>query len=840
MSLATIGNPCAIEPFDKEWGVGVSGMAEDPSPFPRINKQLKWLEELEPTLDVERAELITEAYKRYAASPQIIKVARGLAHILENVSINIWPGELIVGEMAAPPLAYPLFPEFSYNWLCAELNDGSIASRKHDRMIYTQESTERALALQDFWRGNTVEERINARLTNEERKGSQVGAGIYFVDLYVYDGVGHIAVDYEKLLKIGYGGIRKEVEAHLAPLSRLNAGDIAKIEFYEAQLIVLDGVADFIHRYADLATKMAGAESDRTRKAELMRIAANCIQVASGPARDFWEAIQLWWFATNFILIESNGHSVTYGRFDVIFKEFYLNDIKNNATSREFAQELIESSFLKMHQLLKARGTGSTVVASGTRMGGTALDVGGVDANGHDVTNDLSYMILDAHAHTQIPNPWMGVRFHADTPWEFKVKVFNVIRIGTGEPKVFNDAANIAALLSTGKPIEHARNYVGIGCVEPSIPGKEYGWHDAAYFNMAKVFQLSINNGCCIGCNSGCKQYAACVGAGKTLGPPTGKLTDFTSFDQVLHAYDVQMKYWCERMVAADNIMDLSQQSLKPVPYLSLLVDDCIAKGVDISAGGAHYNHTGCQGVGTGTVADGMATIKQLVFDETKVTAKELLQALEDNWVGHEPLYALVNSDRVHHYGNDDKYADELANSAISSYIDNLKERPNARGGTFCPGVFSVSMNVAAGLFLTATPDGRRAGEPISDCLGPVHTPTASHDVKGPTAIANSVASLDQTRITNGTILNWKFTPNTVSGTTGRDNLIAVNDVYFEHNGLESQFNIVSKDTLLKAQAKPDNYRNLLVRVAGYSAYFTELDKQLQDDLIARTELSFD
>jgi formate C-acetyltransferase len=261
---------------------------------------------------------------------------------------------------------------------------------------------------------------------------------------------------------------------------------------------------------------------------------------------------------------------------------------------------------------------------------------------------------------------------------------------------------------------------------------------------------------------------------------------------------------------------------------------------VDISAGGAHYNHTGCQAVGPGTVADGMATIKQLVFEEKKVTAKQLLQALEDNWVGHEPLYALVNSDRVHHYGNDDPYADELAKVAISSYIDNLTDRPNARGGTFCPGVFSVTVNVAAGSFVTATPDGRRAGEPVSDCLGPVHTPTVSHDIKGPTAIAKSVGSLDQTRITNGTILNWKFTPNSVSGTAGRDVLIALNDVYFENNGLETQFNIVSRDTLLKAQAEPEKHRNLLVRVAGYSAYFTELDKQLQDDLIARTELSFD
>jgi pyruvate formate-lyase/glycerol dehydratase family glycyl radical enzyme len=835
-----VQEPCGIEPYDKEWGVGVSGMVENPSPFPRINKILRWMDSIKPGVDHERACLVTEAYKKHSDKSQIIKCAEALSNVLRNVTLRIYPDELIVGEMAAPAKSAPVFPEFSYNWILDEIKNNPWQNRKHDVHIMSEETEKRLTELGGYWCGKTVEEQIKSTCTDEELKGTSAGKGVYFLDLYTYGGIGHICANYEKLFELGFGGLKKKVEEKLGSLNLSLPEDIKKREFYYAQLIILDAVVVFINRYARLAKEVADKEIDPSRKGELLQIADNCEWVAENPPRTFWEAIQLYHIATCIILIESNGHSITYGRFDQLFYSFYKNDINNGTTTREFMQELIENFFIKIHQLNKIRDVGNTVIATGVRMGGTALDVGGVDRKGRDATNDLSFMVLDAHAHTRIPNPWMAVRLHANTPSEFKTKLFNVIRIGTGEPKILNDEVYIPAAMAYGRSLEDARDYVGVGCVEPDAAGKEYGWHDAAYFNMAKVLELAINNGKCVGCSSKCTRWDSCAGIGKQLGAQTGSLADFKSFDEVLDAYDKQMKYWCDRMVSGVNIMDITHQRLKPLPYLSLLIDDCIDKGVDVSAGGAKYNFSGPQGVGTGTVADGLATIKQLVFEEKKVTGAELLKAVNDNWEGHEHLYALVNSDRIHHYGNDDDYADELAHFALNNYCKHVENRPNARGGVFNPGVYSVSINVLCGFYQSASIDGRKAFEPISDCLGPVHTSCGSHDIKGPTAIANSVTKLNLERVGNGTILNWKFTPTCLSGETGRDNLISLIDTFFQKKGMQSQFNIVSRETLIDAQANPEKYKGLLVRVAGYSAYFVELSKALQDDIIGRTELSFD
>ncbi|NLA75268.1 MAG: formate C-acetyltransferase/glycerol dehydratase family glycyl radical enzyme, partial [Deltaproteobacteria bacterium] len=376
--------------------------------------------------------------------------------------------------------------------------------------------------------------------------------------------------------------------------------------------------------------------------------------------------------------------------------------------------------------------------------------------------------------------------------------------------------------------------------VEPCVPGKTYGWHDSSSFNMAKVMQLAINHGRCIDCSPECMRYSKCAGIGGRLGIDTGSLETFKTFDDVMDAFDKQMKYWCDIMINQVDKVDLAHQKLKPLPYLSLLIDDCIGKGVDVSAGGAKYNHSGPQGVGIGTVSDGLTAIKQLVFDEKKTDGATFLKALKADWKGYEPLYALVNSEKMHCYGNDDDYADDVAKFVAATYCRHVEHRPTAHGGEYMPGVFSVSQNVMAGFYTAATPDGRMAYEPLSDCIGPVHTKASSHDRSGPTAIAKSVAKLDHSRIGNGIILNWKFSPGAVSGETGRDNLISLMDVYFDCKGMQSQFNIVGRDVMICAQKQPEQYKDLLVRIAGYSAYFVELSEELQSDLISRTELSFD
>ncbi len=667
-----------------------------------------------------------------------------------------------------------------------------------------------------------------------------MGRGIYLLNLYMYGGIGHLQPNFEKLFALGFGGIKKQVIEKMGALAGSHNEDLRKKEFYQAELISLEAASNYLRRYASLAREMARKEKNILRRKDLEQVASNCDWVSESPPRSIWEALQLMFIATTIVLIESNGHSVSIGRIDQYLYPFYQKDIESGYATKETIQELLEIYFIKHIWWTKLRDRLTVIPNSGRGMGGDTLTVGGVDSEGNDATNDLTFMLLDAHAHTRLGVPWFAVRWHEKTPRELKIKTANVIRIGTGQPKVFNDQAAIPASLRSGRTLEDSRNYHVVGCVEIDAGGKEYGWHDAAYFSTSKILELAINDGRCIGCGQHCPRWDVCGGIGKKIGPSTGSLTDFTSFDQVLDAYDKQMKYWVDLMVEGIEIMDRVHQRLKPLPYLSTLIDDCTEKGIDVSAGGAHYNFTGPQAVGVGTVADGFATIKQLVFEEKKITADKLLKAIEDNWVGHEALYALVNSDKVHHYGNDDDYADELAKFGYDTYCKHVEDRPNARGGKYVPGVYSVSCNVAMGLVQWASPDGRKALEPVSDCLGPVHTWAGSHDIKGPSAMAKSVTKLDHIRAGNGTLLNWKFTPTCVAGESGRDNLISLLDVYFNRKGMHSQFNIISRETMECALANPDQYKHLLVRVAGYSAYFVELSKPLQYDIMGRTELSFE
>ena len=832
--------PLAIEPWDKEWGVGISGLAEEPSPFPRVNKILKRLKETDSTCNTQRAKIVTEGFEKYAAHPQNVKWALTLRDVLYRYEIAIWPDELLVGELVAPPNGAPVYPEFSIDWLMDEFENRPMENRKNDRYVISDQAKKDIADITPRWKGKTVSEAGIAMYTKKERQGSHLGKGVMLESLFLYGGVGHVCADFKKLLRVGFGGIRKEIEELNARIDTANPEDVNKQNFYKAELIMLDGVREFIERYGRLALEMAKSESNTARKIELERISENCMQTAEGAPRDFWQAVQLWQFAATLILIESNGHSITYGRFDDLFIDFYKRDIETGRHSREFMQELTELSFLKIHQLRKIRDTPAITFSSGTIMGGTALDVGGVDRDGKDITNDLSYMALDAHAHTRIPNPWMGVRLHEGSPMEFRTKTYNVIRIGTGEPKIFNDAPMIKSLIDYGAPPDDARDYVGIGCVEPAVPGKTYGWHDSGSVNLAKILQLSINGGRCIDCSAGCGFYKDCAGSGGSLGPNTGSLETFKSFDEVKASFDAQMKHWCDTLVSLVNKIDLAQQRIKPLPFMSLIVEGPIEKGTDISLGSAVYNHSGPQGVGIGTVADSLSVIKQIVFDENTATGAELLSALRADWNGYEPLYALVNSDRMHHYGNDDDEADEIARFVTATYCRHIERRPTAHGGTFKPGVFSVTNNVMHGSLVSATPDGRKAGEPVSDCIGPVHTRVASHDRRGPTAVAKSVAKLDHSRIANGLILNWKFSPTAVSGDTGRENLMHLMDTYFENDGMQSQFSVIGRRTMLAAQKNPNAYKDLVVRIAGYSAYFVELSQELQNDLIGRTELSFD
>lgn len=833
----------AVEPFDKVWGIGASGKAVDPSPFPRINMILDDTQKsTNGEVVPDRAMIITDIYKKMAGYPQIIVVAEAMAAVFRTIPIYIYDNELVVGTLGCMKKKAPVFPEFGLNWLVDEMEQGLLGyseKRTHDYFTHTDETYRQLKGIQEYWEGNCVEQRLLPILSEDEMKGSHIEKGLFLCNGYIFCGAGHLGINYERLLKIGYGGIAEEIKAKMAGLDHTKPDDIKKMNSLKADLIVNEAASDFILRHATLAREMAAKETNAARKAELKKIAGNCEQIAKGIPETFHQALQAVHFANTMVLIESNGHSISYGRFDQYMYPFYENDIKNSISTRGEMQELIENFHIKIWDMNKVRDHNSINIFANGGIGGPALTVGGIKADGTDGTNDISFMVLDAVAHTRIPTPWTAVRLHANTPYELKVKTVNLIRLGLGEPKIFNDDITIPTMIANGRSIEDARNYQVVGCVEPDATGKEYGWHDAAYFNMNKVLELAINHGRCTECSSQCPRYTKCAAVGKSLGIDTGGLEEFTTFDQVLEAYDKQMEYWCNNMIAMLNKVDLVHQEIKPLPFLSNLMEDCVENGVDVTAGGAKYNFSGPQGVGVGSVGDGLATIKQLVFEEKKVTGEGLLNAVKANWKGHEQLYAYINSDKVHHYGNDDYYADMLAKFGAETYCKHINGKPTAHGGHFQAGIYSVAVNVALGMMQYASIEGRKAYEPISDCMGAVHTLCCPHDIKGPSAICNSVTKIDHGKAGNGTLLNWKFSPAALDGDAGRDNLVALLETYIQKKGMHSQFTVASKETLLDAQKNPKDYTDLLVRVAGYSAYFVELSKELQNDIIGRTELSF-
>lgn len=818
---------CGLEPYDKCYGVGVSALGENFSPYDRINKLLKNFHAAPYTVDDQRAVLITEAYKQNKADPQIIKTAKALKYLLENVDIQINEHEILVAGNGAPMKSNPVFPEFSYAWVADEVKNFPFHLREYCPYApQTEKQKENLLSIEEFWKDNTIDDFSCARLTKEEIMASQRGYGLFVNTIILRAGVGHTSPNYVKMLSKGYIGIRKDIEAEMAKLDRKNPEDLQKIYYYQASLITLDAAEIYCKRYATLAREQAKT-ADEERAKELETIAETCDWISVNPPRTFREAIQLFLIGTAIIVAEANGQSISYGRFDQFMYPFYKHDLENGIATKEEMQELIEACFIKLTGMQKLRDKNAVRQASGRGLGGDCMTVGGVDRSGKDATNDLTFLVLEARNHTRLISPWMAVRFHKNTPYELKVVTANSIRIGTGEPKIFNDEVAIPAGLGKGYSLEDARDYTVVGCVEIDAAGYEYGCHDATYFNVSRVLELAINDG-------------KWLHDGVQMGIHTGYLKDMKSFDEVLKAFDKQMENLVGLMISSVNTIEQVHKEYKPLPYLSLFIEDCVKNGRDVTAGGAKYNHSGPQALALGTAADSLATIKQLVFDEKSITAEELIDALKKNWEGYEKLYRLVNSDKVHHYGNDDDYADELAKFVFDTYCKYVEHRPNVRGGEFAPGVYSVAGNVPHGMVQWASADGRQAYEPVSDCIGAVHTHVASHDIKGPTAMLNSVAKLDHERAGNGTLLNWKFNPSAVQGEIGLKNLIALLDMIVDKKLMHSQFNVITKEQLLAAQADPDKYKNLLVRVAGYSAYFVDLGKDLQRDIIERTEYSFD
>ncbi len=768
-----------------------------------------------PEICGERAKLITECYKETEGQPMSLRRAKALEKILLGMSIRIEDDELIVGNQCSMPRSAPVFPEFSCDWLEAELD--TLEKRSADVFLISEDVKKNLREdVFPYWKGKTNHEIATAMMKQEALDAGN--AVVYTVGNYYFNGVGHISANYGKVMREGLDAVVAEAEAAKEKFDFANANQMMSLHFLESTIIANKAVITFANRYADEAERLAAAEQDAARKVELLEIARICRKVPAQPAETFMEAVQAFWFVHLIIQIESNGHSISPMRFDQYCYPFYAAS-KDSMTSEQ-VQEVLDLIWLKMNSLNKVRDEVSTMAFAGYPMFMNII-AGGQDREGHDATNDLSLMLLQAAANTKLYAPSLSVRIHENTPDVLYMKAAELSRMGLGVPAYFNDRIIIPALLARGLSLEDARDYGIIGCVEPQVGGKTEGWHDAAFFNMAKVVELTLNNG-----------YDERTGM--QVGLKTGDVAEMKTFDDVMAAYAKQMEYFVGLMAHSDNMVDLAHGKNVPLPFLSSLVEDCIGRGKSLQEGGAIYNFTGPQGVGVANAGDSLTAIKKLCFDDKAISLPELKKAIDKDFEGCEEVRQMLLN-RAPKYGNDDDYADDIAVESANIYCAEVNKYVNPRGGQYQPGLYPASANVPFGSVCEATPDGRKKGSPLADGV----SPTGGVDVAGPTASVNSVAKLDHEVTSNGTLLNQKFHPSAVKGKAGLRNLIAVTETYFKNGGFHVQYNVIDRKTMEEAQEYPEKYSSLVVRVAGYSAFFTALDKSLQDDIMSRTEQVF-
>lgn len=828
----------------------------------RIPKLVENLYAKMPEIESARAILITESYRQTENEPMVIRRAKAFAHILENIPIVIRDLELIVGSTTIAPRGCQTYPEFSYEWLEAEFD--TVETRSADPFYISEKTKQELKEANAYWKGKTTSELATSYMEPETLLAME--HNIFTPGNYFYNGVGHVTVKYGEVLAIGFSGIKAKAQAELDKLCLADGDYQKKSRFLEAVMISCDAAIEYARRYARLALKEAEECTDPVRKRELLQIAQNCANVPEKGATGFYEACQSFWFVQQLLQIESSGHSISPGRFDQYMYPYYQKDMESGKITREFAQELMDCIWVKLNDLNKCRDAASAEGFAGYSLFQNLI-AGGQNEEGIDVTNDLSFMSIQASMHVFLPQPSLSVRVWNGTPHEFLIRAAELTRTGIGLPAYYNDEVIIPSLMSRGLTLQDARDYNIIGCVEPQKSGKTEGWHDAAFFNMCRPLELVFSNG---------------IDKGVRIGPATGNVEDMTTFEQFYDAYKKQMDYAIQLLVNADNAIDMAHAERCPLPFLSSMVDDCMKVGKTVQEGGAVYNFTGPQGFGVANMADSLYSVKTLVYDEKKITMGELKEALATNYgkglgaedvaamtakianelkedgktIGEKEVAAILNTvvaaseapevkangerilkliEEVPKFGNDIPEVDAFARDVAYTYTEPLQNYKNPRGGSFQAGLYPVSANVPLGVQTGATPDGRLAYQPVADGV----SPSAGKDVNGPTAAANSVSRLDHYIASNGTLFNQKFHPSALSGRNGLENFVGLIRSYFDQKGSHMQFNVVSRETLLDAQKHPEQYKHLVVRVAGYSALFTTLSKSLQDDIIRRTEQGF-
>jgi len=825
----------------------------------RITKLVEDLFRKAPEVEAARAILITESYKKTESDPIITRRAKAFKHILENIPIIIRDGELIVGSSTIAPRGCQTYPEFSYEWLEAEFD--TLATRLADPFYISEDTKIKLVEANRYWKGKTTSElaveymdpRAYAAFTHE----------MYTVGNYFFNGVGHITVDYEKVINFGYKKIIEEAKEARAKLSFADADYPERSHFLDAVVMSCEAVIGYAHRYSDLAMKMASETNDSVRREELLKISKITSKVPENGAETFQEALQSFWFVQQLLQLESSGHSISPGRFDQYMYPFFARDLERGIITREQGQELIDCVWVKLNDLNKCRDCVSAEGFAGYSLFQNLI-VGGQTSEGLDATNDLSFMCITATEHVFLPQPSFSIRVWNGSPHELLIRAAELTRTGIGFPAYYNDEVIIPQLISRGLTVKDARNYNIIGCVEPQTSHKTEGWHDAAFFNMCRPVELVFSNG---------------VDKGVQLGPKTGDISEFDTYEKFENAYRTQMNYFIECLVNSINAIDYAHQTRCPLPFESSMVDDCIGRGKPVQCGGAIYNFSGPQGFGVANMADALWAIKKLVYEEKKYTLAFYKEALDNNYgedmdqhhaekltkqvikqvvesgktVSDNDIIMTYNlikknkssdADKVRYqqlkkdiealpkYGNDVEEVDNFAREITYTYTRPMDKYRNPRGGIFQAGLYPVSANVLLGGQTGPTPDARIGYTPVADGV----SPAAGRDVNGPTASCNSVSHLDHFIASNGTLFNMKFHPTALAGSQGLENFVSLVRGYFDKKGTHMQFNVVSRDTLRDAQKHPEKYKGLVVRVAGYSALFTTLSRALQDDIINRTE----
>ena len=776
-----------------------------------------------PFVDAERAVLCTESYRQTQDQPPVMRRALALAHILDDMSIYIEDKTLLAGNQATKNCNAPVFPEYTLGFVLDELD--SFEKRDGDVFYITDEDKRRIRGIAPFWENNTLRDRGMALLPDEVSVFMETG--LFGMEGKLNAGDAHLAINHARMLREGLRGYEERARRAKAALDLTDPDSVDKYAFYRAVLVVIDAVRRFSLRYSALAVDLASRESDPARRAELERMGAICAKVPYEPASSFREAMQAVWFSQVLLQIESNGHSLSFGRFDQYLYPYYKADLDGGRISEDEALELLCNLWIKTLTVQKIRSQAHTLSSAGSPMYQN-VTIGGQTTDGRDAVNELSFLVLRSVAQTRLTQPNLTVRYHADIDRRFLDECVEVMRLGFGMPALNNDEVIIPSFISWGVSEEDAYDYSAIGCVECAVPGKwGYRCTGMSYLNFPRLLLCTMNGG-------------VDLTSGKRFTKDYGHFTEMESYEELAEAWDKTIREMCRYSVIVENAIDKASERDVPDVLCSALTDDCIARGKTIKEGGAVYDFISGLQVGIANMADSLAAIKKLVFEEEKIGRQQLWDALLDDFQSPEgQRVQRLLIDEAPKYGNDIDYVDDLAVESYEPYIEEVAKYPSTRfgrgpiGGIRYAGTSSISANVGQGMGTMATPDGRHAREPLAEGCSPAH----NCDKQGPTAVFKSVSKLPTEKITGGVLLNQKLTPTMLSREENRQKLELMLQTFFNRlHGYHVQYNVVSRDTLIDAQRHPEAHKDLIVRVAGYSAFFNVLSRATQDDIIGRTE----